>query len=252
MARTPSTFSLAARMTAFQLRFLLGTPFFVLTALATPASFCLLKLVGSAGTAADGSLWTLVLMSGTWGTTTTAAGIIGFQRFQGTLSYLALSPLPSGAVFYPVVLSAVAIGAVVGVPESLALCALLGAAPSLAAPQVMGCALVVLSCAALAPLVAVPFLYTRDASAYEPIVLVAVWVLSGGVVPVSELPSALGALALASPLTSAVSVCVAEGGVPWESVALCLALCAALGVAGYRLLSHAIERSRVTGTLGLA
>lgn len=237
-------------MEGFHLRSLLSTPFFVFTALSTPASFCILKLLGSAGGAADGTLWTLVVMAGVWGTTTTSAGIIGFQRFQGTLPYLVLSPLSPVLTLTPVILSAVLIGAVMGVPESLALCAILGATPSLEPSQLVGCVLVIASCASLAPLIAVPFLYTRNASAFEPIVLVCAWLLSGGLAPVDTFPPVLAAVARLSPLTWAVEQATADA-LSAVAVAACLLLCVVCALAGRALIVHAVRLSRVTGTLGV-
>ncbi len=246
-----ATVEAAVSMTAFHMRLLLGIPFFVLTAFATPASFCLLKLVGSGGGAPDGGLWVQVVMAGTWATTTTAAGIIGFQRFQGTLEYMSHSPLPDAAAFFPLLLSVVLLGAVVSVPESLVLCAALGAAPSLLPAQWISCVLVVLSCACLAPALAVPCLHTLNSAAFEPVFLVVVWTLSGAVLPVSQLPTPLAQAAWATPLAHACAV--AEGGavVPWASVALCLILCAVYGFLGYRALLRVLDKSRTTGKVGL-
>lgn len=237
-------------MARFHLRVLLSTPFFVFTALSTPASFCILKLLGSAGEAADGKLWTLVVMAGVWGATTTSAGIIGFQRFQGTLPYLVLSPLSPALALAPVILSAVLIGAVVGLPESLALCAILGATPSLGVSQLVGCALIVSSCASLAPLIAVPFLYTRNASAFEPIVLVCAWLLSGGLAPVDSFPPVLATIARLSPLTWAVEQATADA-LAAPTMVVCLLLCMACAFAGRALIAHAVRLSRATGTLGV-
>lgn len=234
-----------------------STAFFRETALLTPLSFLLLKVIAARWAVAD-SLWFDAAVCGMWATTTTAVGIIGFQRFQEVLQYLVASTLPAWAVFAPVVAAAALIG-VAGLPLSLAGSAVLcwgTGQPMLAVTglQAAGYLLAVLACVASAALLSSVFVLSRHAIAFEPLLLVPVWLLCGIVAPTSLFPLPLRMVAYLHPLTAAVSVAQSNSwntGV-WACMAWCVAISASWLLAAARGLRTALRLACQKGTLGLA
>lgn len=241
----------------FHMRNLWSTAFFRETALLTPVSFLLLKVIAARWAVAD-SLWFDAAVCGMWATTTTAVGIIGFQRFQGVLQYLVASTLPAWAVFAPVVAAAALIG-VAGLPLSLTgsvvVCWLTGQpVPAVTGLQAVGYLLAALACVASAALLSSVFVLSRHAIAFEPLLLVPVWLLCGIVTPTSASPLPLRAVAYLHPLTAAVSVAQSDAwnGSVWACVAWCVALSVVWLLASARGLRTALRLACRKGTLGLS
>ncbi|KAB8292684.1 ABC transporter [Bifidobacterium avesanii] len=237
----------------FHMRALWATPFFLQTALLTPFTFSMFRLIASRWRVAP-DLWFDASASGLWATTTTAVGIIGYQRFQGVLQYQAMGVKPAWAVFLPPVAASALIG-VAGVPVAWATASLFaGRAMMPEAAQLAGLALAALACVASAAALSALFVLSRRAIAFEPLVLTPVWLLSGIVLPVDRFPAVARAIAFVHPLTAAVWVADRpriDG--PAAAAALwCLLLCMALlGCAGAGL-RRALGRAAVDGTLDLA
>lgn len=240
-------------LTLFHTRQLLRTPFFVQQAVLAPLSFgCLVALgrLGS-GSAPGGDLWFFAAVAGLWATTTTAVGLIGFQRFQGTLELLAISVRSPGAVFGSICAAASMIG-VLGVPLGTLLTFLLTGTVSLSWFQCLGYLLALLGCVVSAFMLASLFVLARSATVYEPLILSPIWLLAGIIVPFVEFPPVLKPIAMLLPLTSAVSVARADSAIdalPWLGL-----FCASLGlwlVIARTLMRLALRRVRVLGTLGL-
>lgn len=247
----------AARMTLFHMRSLLSTAFFLQTALATPLSFALLRIVADHGHAGP-TVWFDAAVAGLWATTTLATGIIGFQRFQGVLQYLAAGVQPAWAVFLPVVAAAALIG-VVGLPVAvLATLPFRGGAdatgPSALAAQAAGYLLALVACCASAALLSCAVVLSRHAIAFEPLIMIPVWLLCGIVAPSAALPAPLRLVAHLHPLTFAVDVARHRAFDPAMPVqaAGCLALSAAYAAAAAFGLREALRRARQEGTLDLA
>ena len=240
------------KMLSFLTRSLMTTPFFVFSAVSFPISFCALSFMGT-GNLFSERLWVLTCMAGVWASTITATGIIGYQRFQGTLEYLLLSPLPEWLVFYSVMLSATGIGVALGIPLSMLISIVFSVTPLFSIETILGFILVVASCSSLAPILAILPLHSRDSSAFEPILLLFIWLLSGAITPLDELPSILRAIAMASPLSSAVMVCfspsISDAVAP---ALLCVCLCLGYLFAGSLFLKHIIRNSRISGSLSLS
>lgn len=267
---------------AFQLRYLSATSFFLQTALLTPLSFAALKLVALWGTGAlsgtqgagavqlDAAnsasnldqLWFDASVAGLWSTTTLAVGIIGFQRFQGVLQYLVASALPKTTVFGSIVAAAAVLG-LLGIPLVVLLTGIVGvlggtslialSLPKIGA-QLLGLVLATLACVASAAALSALCVLSPQALAYEPLVLIPVWIVSGVVVPSNQLPAVLQFLGALHPLTWAVSVAHADtwDWHIWVYSAVCLVLSAVLlGCASWGL-KVAQRKALVDGTLGLS
>lgn len=247
-------------MTWFHMRNLLSTAFFLQTALATPLSFVLLKIVAAQGHA-DLSVWFDAAVAGLWASTTLATGIIGFQRFQGVLQYLAACVQPAWAVFLPVVAAAALIG-VSGLPVAVIVTipfldgssvGVSGMFPVVAA-QAVGYLLALVACCASAALLSCMVVLSRHAIAFEPLIMIPVWLLCGVVASPDDFPMPMRLIAHLHPLTFAVDV--ARHPVPdltmLTEAAGCLILSAVYAAAAAYGLRKALRRARQEGTLDLA
>jgi ABC-2 type transport system permease protein len=239
---------------AFQSRSLLSTAFFMETAVGAPLSFALMKVLAfhGSGGAITGTIWWDAAIAGMWATTTLACGLIGYQRFQGTLQYLVTSTLPEWAVFLPLVASAAMIG-LVGLPVSIVTAwVFTGQAPQVNANLVLGYVLALLACCGSAAVLSSLFVLTPRATAFEPLVLIPIWLLCGIVVPVSSFPKVLQGIACLHPLTWAVWVAHRPNldGI-WMAVALGLLVSAIYGVLSSLCMRHALHLARVEGSLDL-
>lgn len=244
-------------MICFHVKNLWSTSFFRQTSVILPLSFFLLSVMGSRWTLKDDLLFNASI-SGLWGTTTTATGLIAFQRFQGVLQYLALSTLPSWSVFLSLMISAALIG-LVAVPISVFCTYILSLLsyqrfPDVTPNQVIGLLLAILACVASAVLLSTLFVYSRHASSFESLILVPVWMLCGIVVPTDTFPPLLKEIAFIHPLTSAVRVARFNSIVPKELIFifLCCFLSFIYILIGAFGLKNAINHARIKGDLSLS
>lgn len=238
----------------FHARQLLRVPFFMQTALLAPASFLLLRGLGAMNVDAPLSplTWLDASVAGLWATTTSAAGLIIYQRFQGTLEAQVLSVHRPGIVFGALTAAAALIG-VVGIPSAMSLQYAISQQIHVAVEPVIGIMVSLVACVASAALLSSLFVVNPAASALEPLILVPVWMLVGIVVPFAGLPDWLGSVALVHPLTSAVLAGHAESvgaAMVWGAVSLLVSI-AWLVMAGVGLRA-AITRARVNGTLAVS
>lgn len=241
----------------FQLRSLSGTMFFVQTAVLTPICFALMKIV--AAFVSDktllsfqpGMIWVDAAVAGLWASTTTAVGIIGYQRFLGTLQYLALSIMSPSVVFLPVVAASALLG-MLGLPGAIIVVAIVSPHYfSVSALQLVGYMLAMLSCVASATFLAGIFVLFTKATAYEPLILIPVWMLCGIVVPLETMAMPFRCLALLHPLTAAVWVAHANS---WNLTALIailwsIMLSVVLFLISARMLRYAMKRAIQEGSL---
>lgn len=246
-----STFFMLA---AFHARQLLRVPFFLQTALLAPASFLIMRALGSLNTetALAQSAWLDATFAGIWATTTTAAGLIVYQRFQGTLEPQVLSIHRPGIVFGALTASAALIG-VVGIPLALALQLMITQELALNIRSLIGILTALIACIGSASLLSSLFVVNPAAVAIEPLIIVPVWMLVGIVVPYIALPGWLAPVALAHPLTSAVLAGHAESvevAVRWAGLS-CAVSAAWFVLAGFGL-RGALKRARVNGTLAIS
>lgn len=238
----------------FQSRQLLRTPFFVQQAIAAPLSFAFLRALGSRGVGTDipNHLWFDAAVAGMWATTTTAVGIIGFQRFQGTLEHLALSTLRPSIVFGSLCAAATVIGWL-GVPISMSIQFMLTGSVVLTTHAVVAFAFSAIACLVSAFVLASLFVLSRSATAYEPLILAPIWLLTGIVIPLTSMPDWLKAVALFHPLTSAVNASrstTSSEFLIWLIISVVVST--AWFVVAANLLRAAMRRARVLGTLGLS
>ncbi|TCD53914.1 ABC transporter [Alloscardovia theropitheci] len=246
------------RGTWFQLRSLAQTTFFIQNALLTPVCFALMKIVAYVALGENVALfahdmWIDAAIAGLWSSTVTATGIIGYQRYMGTLQYLAASVVSPSAVFFPIVASAALLG-VLGIPAALATVAIFAfTSLSISVFNIIGYALAMLACVASAAFLAGFFVFFSKATAYEPLILIPVWMLCGIVTPISNLPLPIQVVAFIHPLTSAVWVAHATTvntgmiGMVFLSLGLsCVLLC----VASY-MLKRALHMAIKEGSLDI-
>ncbi len=244
----------------FQLRSLASTTFFIQNAALTPVCFALMKIVAlyalgnKFGSGLDAtSIWIDAAIAGLWSTTTTAVGIIGYQRYLGTMQYLATSVISPSAVFLPVVASAALLG-IIGFPLSLltvAICA--HHAMAVSGLQILGYFLAMLACVASASVLAGIFVLFRRATAYEPLILLPIWMLCGLVTSIDIFPMPVRVIAFLHPLTSAVWVAHASSFSPtvWLITALCVCLSIIFLYTASRMLRYAIKLATQDGSLNI-
>lgn len=241
-------------LAVFHARQLLRVPFFMQTALLAPVSFLLLRGLGAMNVDAPLTplTWLDASIAGIWATTTTAAGLIMYQRFQGTLEAHVLSVHRPGIVFGALTASAALIG-VAGIPLAMIVQSAISQGLRLTVETVIGVLVALIACIGSAALLSSLFVVNPSASALEPLILVPVWMLVGIVVPFAGLPDWLAPLALVHPLTSAVLAGHAESvgtAMAWGGLSVAVsAVWLVLAGAGLRA---AIKRARVNGTLAVS
>ena len=196
-------------MIIFQFRQIARNSYFRQLTLTSPIVFTLLKVLAArAANARPDPLTGLEAgVIGMWTLVTTASGIIGYQRFQGVLQYQVLSPRRPSAIFAPVVVAAVFLG-LISVPIGFVSAMLLGIDPCVRHLWVALASgvVIILACVVSAMAIAAICVFSRQAIIYEQLLLAPLWLLSGIVIPWSQLPGFLRLIALASPLTGGVSM----------------------------------------------
>lgn len=238
----------------FHSRQLLRTSFFVQLAIAAPMSFGLLRILGAfgAGNGVPNSLWLQSAIAGMWATTTTAVGIIGYQRFQGTLEFLAMSTLAPSTVFGSLASAAALIGWL-GAPIGIGLQYAFSGAVAVTTAQGLAFISATVACIASACVLAALFVMTRSAATFEPVLLVPVWLMSGIVIPLAVLPDWLHPIALLHPLTGAVMASTQPdliSAAVWSAISGLTSL--AWLFSSRMALRVALRRARASGSLALS
>lgn len=170
-----------ARMSWFHTRRLWATSFFVqLLVLSTAQIVCLQALPRFAELPVSGDAWIRASLVGIWMVSTVSAGIIGFQRFQGTLVHLVRSPRPAWQAITPVVVAASSMG-LFSVPLALFLATIFGLPmEGLTSWRVLaGLVMFWLGSAAMSALIANLFVLSRYATTYEDLIGGPLVLLSG-------------------------------------------------------------------------
>ena len=90
------------RMLRFHTRMYLTTPFFLISVLGSCFSFSLFKIFSMIQGSSNHSFWVYSSIATIWASTILSTGIIGYQRYQGTLDYLFVSPKGIANIFYPI------------------------------------------------------------------------------------------------------------------------------------------------------
>lgn len=242
----------------FQLKSLAKTTFFLQNAILAPVCFALMKIVAYYGFSHDctnflNNIWVDSSIAGLWSATTTAVGIIGYQRYLGTLQYLTLSVISPAAVFLPIVGSAALLGCI-GMPLAIiTVVVFCHGFFMITFTQLVGYLLSMLACVASAALLSGIFVLCRKATVYEGLILIPVWMLCGIVIPVESMPLPARVIAFIHPLTSAVWVAHAQSfnATTVLAIVLCVVLSSVLLVIAGFMLRHAIRLATLNGSLNI-
>ena len=198
-------------------------------------------------------VWLRSAEIGMWTTCTASAGMIGFQRFQGTLAPLLVGQQPPARSLSAVVTAASTFG-LVSFPLSAVVVALLGGTVDVNLTTIIGAVLVWLGAAAVSLVVAAVFVLTPNAITYEVLLLVPVLFVSGMFGYPSGLPSWAAGAFLVVPLTSGVRFLASGAGasvmLPLWAVALVGFACSVAWIGCARYLLHlCLRRARLDGSL---
>jgi ABC-2 type transport system permease protein len=244
------------RELVFHVKLLLRNGYFVQTALAAPAVFVILR--AQAGLP-SGLLWADGSIVGIWTATATAVGILGYQRAQGTLEQIVLTPRRLGTALAPIALACTALGAV-SVPAAIVTSILFGGWPAPSNPLIvlLGIVLAFVACGATALVLSGLFVITRHALVYEPVLIAPVLLLSGVVIARDEFWTPIRLVGYLFPLTGAVEIL--HSGIEGNSTLPMLALwfiqviITSLGLVGIAawILHVASRRAAQAGTLALS
>lgn len=242
------------KLISFQTQILLQTGFFVQQACLSPLTFFFFLYLPSLASDRQVSqnIWLQAAIAGLWASTICAMGIISYQRFQGTLEHLAISPLNSVTVFSPLCIAATTIG-LLGVPLSILCQFLFTKTFTVHVTDILALSVAYPVCAVSGLLLAAIFVRTRDSAVFEPILLAPVWLLSGLVIPFVTLPEWLKPVALLHPLTGAIGISSADTpqvAALWALQAL--AVCLIYALLASWLLRRALRAAHKDGSLGLA
>ncbi|WP_232023197.1 ABC transporter permease [Actinomyces viscosus] len=240
-------------MTVFHIRQFISVPYFIqLMVMTTTATTLVQFLAASAwGGITPTQGWVRGGVIGMWTTTTCAAGIIGFERYKGTLVHLVMAPVGALRSLAAVVCAAASFG-LAAFPVAWCTWAVLSASVSFTEPGwasgarlVVGSLMLLGGCLALSLVIAAMFVLTPNAIQYEGLLLVPVFVASGIVFTSTTPPGWLGALSRLLPLSVPYELLLGRptGAVTVAGWAVCtaawLGLAAVLGRRALRLATRA-------------
>jgi ABC-2 type transport system permease protein len=193
---------------------------------------------------------------GVWtAATTTAAGSLQSERYQGTLELLVLSPRSFALTLVPLTLSMATIGLYALVATMLWLRFVLGVPLAIQDPVGFGIAglATALATAAMGYVLALSTVRYRSAWAVGAAVELPVWLICGFIVPLGQLPAWVADIARFLPITWAVeAVHAAALGRPiWLDLLMTALLVAVFYVAGALLSRRLLTSARVHAALAL-
>lgn len=237
------------RLLGFQVRQFAGVPYFTQLMLLTTMTTTLVQWLGfhAWGAITPTQGWVRGAVIGMWTTATCAAGIIGFERYKGTLVFLVIAPIGAlRALAIPVL--AAASFSLLAFPTAWGTWAFLERSlpnPSADASWlslIAGVAMLALGCSAIALTIAAVFVLTPNAISYEGLLVVPILMLSGVLFTASEPPAWIAVASAALPLRLPVRLLLGQGASSIECLiwALCvLAWFGAAGIAAKRCLRKA-------------
>lgn len=238
------------RMVWFHLRQFARVGYFVGLLVSSTTSMFLLQLLAMRAATGpisgqDPQLWVRAALVGMWSVCTVSAGMIGFQRMQGTLVHVLFSPRSPIVTLGPIVAAGSCFG-ILAFPLAAGLAVVFH--QPVGTINGFGLPLYWLACLSVSVVVAATFVFTRNAIAYEPLLLVPMIVLSG--VFGSPLPQ-LATVGWMIPTSHAITVLTTPNIDPGRIVAT-LAVSAAWLASGGWLARIALQRATVAGTLEVA
>ena len=195
-------------MTVFHVRQFVSVPYFIQLMVMTTTSTTLVQFLAASawGGITPTQGWVRGGVVGMWTTTTCAAGIIGFERYKGTLVHLVMAPVGALRSLAAVVCAAASFG-LVAFPVAWCTWALLSTSVSFTGPGwevwarlTAGALMLLVGCLALSLVIAALFVLTPNAIAYEGLLLVPVFIASG-IVVTSTVPPWLALLRRFLPLS---------------------------------------------------
>ena len=200
------------RLMSFSLRQFLTVPYFLQLLLLSTFGATALQALAAGAWPVDATLaWTRAGIIGTWNMCIVAAGILNFERYRGTFVYLlngAMNPLRALAA----VVSTASIFGLAALPLAWVFWALCTFSvdftdfAQVGARYLVGLPLLWVSCLAVTFVIAGFFVATPNAIAYEELLLVPVFVVSGVLFTESFAPAWLDALGTLIPIQAPVKV----------------------------------------------
>lgn len=175
------------RLSVFFLRQFLSVPYFLQLMVMTTIAATIVQFAAYSawGAITPTQGWVRAGVIGMWTVATTSAGIIGFERYKGTLVFLVLAPIGAWRPLVALVSSA-ALAGLGSFPLAWATWAVLAQSVTFTVTDLAGCGriaagilLLFLGCLALSLAVAALFVLTPNAIAYEELLLVPVFIASG-------------------------------------------------------------------------
>lgn len=205
------------RMTSFHVRRFKDTPFFVQTLIVATFQVVALQAlaVHASPSNASGTAWLRAGFVGMWSVTTVSAGILGFQRFQGTLVHMVRTPSAQWTTLVPIV-GATSIFGLLALPLAGAGSLLLGPRPSVTSwpALLVAVAMFWLGCLVMSCAIGSIFILSRHATTYEAMVGIPVVLLSGVFGYPDAAHDVIASVAHALPLSWPVEVAFAAGTDP--------------------------------------
>lgn len=240
------------RMLAFHLGSFLRTSYFVQLLITSTVSILILQAIGATafGTSTS-ALWLRAGMVGTWSVATVAAGLVGFQRFQGTLPHLLMTSRKPAATLAPLIASAASFG-LLAFPLGWLVSVVLRLDPTVpTGASILGMLLFWVGCLAISCTVAGVFVLTPNAMTYEGLLVVPLILLSGVFGMPAGLPEWMRAVLYALPTTGAADLIAGTAQNVVLTTALVLGAALIWTVAATLALRTALQRATVSGTLEL-
>ena len=155
------------QMLRFHTSMFLTTPFFLISVLGSCFSFSLFKIFSMIQGSSNHSFWVYSSIATIWASTILSTGIIGYQRYQGTLDYLFISPKGIANIFYPIIFSATTLGLVLGVPCSILLSLFFGVPIILSINEILALFFSTVACASSSLVLSSLYVLTKNASSFE-------------------------------------------------------------------------------------
>jgi ABC-2 type transport system permease protein len=244
----------------FQVRVFAHVGYFIQLMVVSTLSAGLLQRLALGSGAMGADVWLRTAEIGLWTTCTASAGIIGFQRFQGTLAPLLIGRQSAAKTLSSVVAAGSTFG-LLAFPLSAILIKLLGGPVWITWQTVLGTVLVWFGAMTVSFVVASIFVLTPNATTYEVVVLVPILLFSGIFGFPGWLPQSVASVLLVIPLTGSVQYLAASDDGIGAGFSSGLSLPSWVsGVVGFvcsivwlilarYLLSRCLKRARVDGTL---